>query len=719
MAPSQRDDGMAVSTLSDESDSDASSVMSQIFSNNGSDDESASNLELDEEKSDAESDSDDDDFHDEAENLDVSRLQQKRYSPNTQDKLDETREYWNRYCRHIHVDPVQQWKLISNSDETVRFLCAFFSWRCDIQGQHCPGIEHESSLQSFWKWWHLVLKQETLSGPSKDIIVKVEDNMYIEDVSELARGLLSTTETSFGCALLHLRYQDLGLRLFRDPEGGRPNLFIFLKPDFTKRFHGKKAQNEFRIPEIIFDPTLTLSPHVCLLSMLFHIEGFKRITKTGPVLDNAKKLYSVGIVDGLNQQDLKLKDEILDKYVFCQVERETTRYRIVLEKRMLSSTLRSRMRRVGEITTFEDIVKPYLLWYAGAKEFNNSEEISEALQNAMMQHSDIRTFIQHYEVDVDLSTEESRSINDLPTVRARQDTVHRRKRKWNAQAAKYERDCIACKALFGHLDEGALSKRHRRLRDKLEVSHDRTMEAKRRHNRAVRALRNENQRIRENLERYRNEQTVIDFECQLAGLMVTPRVKKTLQDRDSMSAQHLTFIDCMMAIPGKTLEAEYQRRIAAIDAGTVFCGVEEARHTPRAAQSRRPAPDDGDSHHSAKRQRVVIKDETDNVLRHAIDSVRVTSPEDRPTISFVCVGNPNIPLKDRVAKYATVGSLTRHFLQKHVNPPWSSNQVVCHVCDTAPIQDKMDLLSHAEDAHGTVIRGRIQEKLALEYRRVY
>ncbi|EEA23687.1 hypothetical protein TMatcc_006768 [Talaromyces marneffei ATCC 18224] len=487
MAPSQCDGRMAVSTLDDESDSEASSVLSQIFSDNGSDDESASDLESDNEESDDESDSDDDDLHDEG--------QLSAEDPNTQDKLDGTREYWDRYCRHIHVDPVQQWKLISDSEDTVRFLCAFFSWRCDIRrgknGRHCPGIKYKSSLQSFWKWWHLVLKQETLSGLSKDTIVKVEDvialvatekklkehrrpkkNMYIEDVSEFARVLLSTTETSFGCgwrriqllfytqlaaitasrpgALLHLRYQDLGLKFIRDPEGGRPNLFIFLKPDFTKRFLGKKAPNEFKIPEIIFDPTLTLSPHVCLLSMLFHIDGFKKITKTGPVLDNAKTLYSVGIGDGLNQQDLKLKDEILDKYVFCQVERETTGYRIVLEKRMLSSTLRSQMRRVGEITTFEDIVKPYLLWYAAAKEFNNSEEISEALQNVMMQHSDIRTFIRHYEVDVDvdaqgivrktgsqtfacslsasidpnrpykLSTEESRSINDLPAVRARQ-----------------------------------------------------------------------------------------------------------------------------------------------------------------------------------------------------------------------------------------------------------------------------------------------------------
>ena len=32
----------------------------------------------------------------EAECLDVARLRQKRYSPRTQDKLDETREYWDR-----------------------------------------------------------------------------------------------------------------------------------------------------------------------------------------------------------------------------------------------------------------------------------------------------------------------------------------------------------------------------------------------------------------------------------------------------------------------------------------------------------------------------------------------------------------------------------------------------------------------------------------------
>ena len=88
-------------------------------------------------------------------------------------------------------------------------------------------------------------------------------NMYIEDVAEFACVLLTTTEMTFDCswqhiqflffcqlaaitanclgALLNLRYRDIVLTLIQDLEGGRPWLFIFLKPDFMKRFLGKKA----------------------------------------------------------------------------------------------------------------------------------------------------------------------------------------------------------------------------------------------------------------------------------------------------------------------------------------------------------------------------------------------------------------------------------------------------------------------------------------------
>ncbi|KAL2810116.1 hypothetical protein BDW59DRAFT_155642, partial [Aspergillus cavernicola] len=488
--------------------------------------------------------------------------------------------------------------------------------------------------------------------------------------------------------------------------------------------------------------------------MLFHIEGFKKFSKTGPVLDSPENLYSLGVLDGLGQQPLLLKDEILDMFVFCQVERVPTGYQIVLDKKMTASMVGSRMRRGGEITGFDQVTHPYNLRYAGAKEFNNSEEVTDALQNVILQHADIRTFVRHYEVDVDvdvqgiirktgsqtplvrfacsfsasidpdrpfkLSTQESKSLNKLPVVLARQDKVNKRKQKWEDRKSKLECANMTCQAALGDLEEGALSKHHRRLREKQEVLTEQTMEAKRRYNIALRELRNEkqrqrNRRIRENLKRYRNEQPVIDLERQLAGKLVITKVMDTLEHKGSMAPQHLMVIDTMLTMPGATLEAEYQRRINTINAMTAFCPVEEGRPTPRPSQSRRrPVPDDDEPCPPAKRQQYLAEDETEIALHQAIESVRITSEGQRPRICFLCLGNPNLPLKDRLAKHTTPGSLTRHFLRKHVNPPWPARGVECNVCGMELLEQKADLLNHAETCHGTVVRGPTQGRLASE-----
>ncbi|OJD22696.1 hypothetical protein ACJ73_05960 [Blastomyces percursus] len=567
----------------DQNDSDASSDVSRIFSDNGPESESNSDSGLD-----SEEDPDDSDNNDEgqlpaahylarAENLDVTQLRQKRYSDKTQEALDDTRVYWNRYCRHIDVDPVQKWKWISDSDDTIGFLYAFFQ----LEVRYPPSQE-QTTLPGYWmqelardflevvapcsqtRDWVVDLvateKELDLTGRPKKI-------MYIEDITQYARNLLTTTEMTFDCgwqriqlllfcqlgaitasrpgALLELRYRDIGLSLIRDSEGGRPHLFIFLKPDITKRLLGKKAPNEFKIPEIIYDPTLVLSPHVCLLSMFFFLGGFKRISTTGPVLDSPEKLYGVRVPDGLGQQKLKLKDELLDKFVFCQVEREPTGYRIVLEKRLTAAMVGSRMRQCGEITGCEDPCHPYNLRYGGAKELNNSEEVTDALQNVILQHSDIRAFVRHYEVDVESIvpidpdrpfklSKESKSLNKLPVILAWQDKVSKRKRKWQDRKAKLERARLA-----------SLSEDHHRQRKQLELLEDQTIEAKWRYNSATRELRNEkqrqrNRRIRENLERYENEQPVIDLERQLARKLVTTKVIDALEHNYASSASHGT-----------------------------------------------------------------------------------------------------------------------------------------------------------------------------------
>lgn len=89
--------------------SDTSSNASAVFSDCESETATDSELEIESEDSDDDAMFNDFDIDEgqlppehylaEAEALNVSRLRQKRYSDKTQDKLDETVEYWNRYVR--------------------------------------------------------------------------------------------------------------------------------------------------------------------------------------------------------------------------------------------------------------------------------------------------------------------------------------------------------------------------------------------------------------------------------------------------------------------------------------------------------------------------------------------------------------------------------------------------------------------------------------------
>ncbi|EAS30331.2 uncharacterized protein CIMG_05810 [Coccidioides immitis RS] len=494
-----------------------------------------------------------------AESLDIAQLRQKRY------------------CQHIKANVERQWDQISDSEETVHFLYVFFSWWCDIccgkNNQYCPGIKCKSLLETFWKWWHLVLKQETASGLNKDTIVKVEDvvaqvatekklalvgwpkkNMYIEDVAEFTQVILTTTEMTFVS------------------DGGRPQLFIFLKPEFTKRFLEDKALNKFKILEIIFDLTLVLSPHICLLTMLFHIGGFKSISTTGPVLDSAEKLYSIKVLDGKGQQPLLLKNELLDKFVFCQMELTFTGFKICLDQRMTASM----------ITGFEKVAHLYNLHYAGAEAFNNSEEVMEVLQNIMLQHADICTFVKHYQVDVDvdaqgivrktgsqtafLSAEESRSLNYLPVVLGWQDTVQKCKQELKNHEAELECANEVCKSALGHLDNRALAESNPDVLVRLEVFRDQTAEAKLVYNSTV---------------------------C-------------------------------------TSLEAEYQWRINTINAGVAFCGVEEGQ--PSCWPACWPVVDD--PYPLIKWQRCLVKDNTEVLLHQAMESVQAKPTAEQPQACF-------------------------------------------------------------------------------------
>lgn len=126
------------------------------------------------------------------------------------------------------------------------------------------------------------------------------------------------------------------------------------------------------VPEVIFDPTLVLTPHVFLLGMLFRLGAFKQLKRDGPTLNCPENLYSLRALNGLGQQELKIKDELLDQFVFCQAIREADGIRIAADQQLSWATLKYWTKQAGKITGFSHISEPYTLRRKAAKAFYDS-----------------------------------------------------------------------------------------------------------------------------------------------------------------------------------------------------------------------------------------------------------------------------------------------------------------------------------------------------------
>ncbi|KAJ5447699.1 hypothetical protein N7445_002520 [Penicillium cf. griseofulvum] len=420
---------------------------------------------------------------------------------------------------------------------------------------------------------YLIYKAEVRYKLSKDIQVKIRDirsrlsidivaiekklslkgrpkaTIYIEDIAEFAR--------------------DLKLILVRDPNRGRPRLFIYLRPEFTKIFLSEKELNTFPIPEIIFDPTLVLSPYIFLLGILFRISAFKSLSKDSPIIDYPKKLYRLRILDGL-------------------VLREANSIQIVLEKELTRLWLRYRIKRGSEITSFAEVAKLYCLRYSVAKAFNDSLGVRR------------------------YPTAEWRLFPNNP------------------------------QAVEGLRESKAITKRE--------------------------------------------GMPVIDSERQLSGKVVNEEVIGALQRTGYITPQYITLIDSVLTLPGTTVEKEYKRRIATINAVIAVCDTEEgAPSRPRAPQKRTadttdilptaPFPKSGDT------------------FSKAIASVCVKCPGDRPTICFICLSNNRLLERERLKIYKNPGSLSRHFVNKYIKLFPNDIHCECNIYGEK-LMSKSGLLNH-------------------------
>jgi len=54
------------------------------------------------------------------------------------------------------------------------------------------------------------------------------------------------------------------------------------------------------------------------------------------------------------------------------------------------------MKKGGQITGFAEVTKPYCLRDSAAKGLNESPDVSDSMQNLILQYSSIDTFLKHY-----------------------------------------------------------------------------------------------------------------------------------------------------------------------------------------------------------------------------------------------------------------------------------------------------------------------------------
>ncbi|TKA75461.1 hypothetical protein B0A49_09465 [Cryomyces minteri] len=279
------------------------------------------------------------------------------------------------------------------------------------------------------------------------------------------------------------------------------------------------------------------------------------------------------------------------------------------------------MKKGGQITGFAQVTKPCVLHDGAAKALNESPGVSDSLQNLILQHASIDTFLKHYldrRINADLlkihrGMKPEKELMRFACSMSRSIDPRRPWRLTLEQSAPINYlPCIIKLAQRAKKLSGA------RVGSRREEKY----------HKACRRLRNEKQRQRrlllvETIERFKKEQPVIDSERQLSGKIVNEDTRGALERSDQTTPEQLLLIDAILTLPETTLE-ECERRIAAINAITAYCGVEEGSPCLRGLCARRVKDDVGVG---------PAPSAPDTALTRAILSIK---KDKRPTICFLC-----------------------------------------------------------------------------------
>lgn len=137
-------------------------------------------------------------------------------------------------------------------------------------------------------------------------------------------------------------------------------------------------RNTYILPEIIFDPSLVLSPHVFLLGLLFADHAFDRVDGE-EVLVSASQLPRLRIRDQCNELRIQLDPRMDDVPVFRMSERTLNGIGISPSKALPYSTLEPWVKKMGVITGIRQVTRPYSLRYGAGTALDSSGEYLDEL----------------------------------------------------------------------------------------------------------------------------------------------------------------------------------------------------------------------------------------------------------------------------------------------------------------------------------------------------
>jgi hypothetical protein len=258
-------------------------------------------------------------------------------------------------------------------------------------------------------------------------------------------------------------------------------------------------------------------------------------------------------------------------------------------------------------------------------------DVSDSMQNLILQHSSIDKFLKHYldrNINVDVQSiyrglAPQKILMRFACSMSRSIDARRPRKLTTEQSASVNRlPCIL------KLDRRIAELPRVRGRPKGEEKCQKF----------IRRLRNEKQRQRrlllENLviDRFKKQQPIIDSERQLSGKVVDEETRDALERSDQLTPEHLILIDAILTLPETSVENETRRRIKAITAVTAYCSVEEGPPLRR-TQCKRLVKDEIP---------LIIQTKQADVLSKALRSIK---KDERPTICFLCLGNPSLTLR--------------------------------------------------------------------------